>query len=58
MNSKLRVTTCLYLAKFHAEQNKTESFSLVTFEPWLIVVISQHVFRVNSSMTIFHIPIT
>jgi len=25
----------------------------VTFEPWLIVVIRQHVFHVHSSMTIF-----
>jgi len=33
----------------------TESFSLVTFEPWLIFVIRQHV---HSSMTIFQISIT
>ena len=31
----------------------TQSFSLLTFEPWLIVVIRQHVFHVYSSMTIF-----
>jgi len=31
----------------------TQSFSLVTFEPCLIVVIRQHVFHVHSSMTIF-----
>jgi len=30
----------------------TQSFSLVTFAPWLIVVIWQHVFHVHSSMTI------
>jgi len=37
--------------------NKTTlSFSLVTFEPWLIVVIRQHVFHVHSSMTKFYIP--
>jgi len=36
----------------------TQSFSLVTFKPWLIVVIGQHVFHVHSSMTIFYIPIT
>jgi len=31
----------------------TQSFSLVTYEPWLSVVIRQDVFRVHSSMTIF-----
>jgi len=31
----------------------TQSFSLVTFEPWLIVVLRQHVFHVRSSMMIF-----
>jgi len=39
--------------------NKTkQSFSLMTFEPWLIIVIRQHVFHVHSSMMIFWIPIT
>jgi len=31
----------------------TQSFSLATFEPWLIVVIKKHAFHVRSSMTIF-----
>jgi len=31
----------------------TQSFSRVTFEPWLIVVVRQHVFHVHSSMMIF-----
>jgi len=44
--------------RLHAEQNNTESFSLVTSEPWLIIVIRQHVFYVHSSLTIFKIPIT
>jgi len=39
-------------------KNKTERFSLVTFEAWKIIAIRQHVFCVNSSMTIFEIPIT
>ena len=39
--------------RLHAEQNNTESFSLVTFEPWLIVEIRQHVFHVHSNMAIF-----
>jgi len=38
--------------RFHAKQNNTGSFSLVTFEPTLIVVIRQHVFHVRSSMMI------
>jgi len=37
----------------YADQNNTESFSLVTFEPWLIVEIKQHVFHVLSNMAIF-----
>jgi len=44
--------------RLHVEQNNTESFALVTFEPWLIVVIRKHVFYVYSSITIFQIPIT
>jgi len=39
--------------RLHAEQNNTESFSLVTFDPLLIVVSRQHVFHVPSNMTIF-----
>jgi len=31
----------------------TQSFLLVTFEPWLIVVLRQHVFHVRSSMMMF-----
>jgi len=31
----------------------TQSFLLVTFEPWLIVVTRQHIFHVHSSVTIF-----
>jgi len=43
----------LQLGRLHAEQNNTARFLLVTFEPWLITVIRQHVFHVHSSMTIF-----